>query len=90
MTQGLCQQEECPIVTAEKKRRGRLAAVASAVADPIDVDLPFSASEVASLTSEAYVAALGRSDMPVTGHWGQSAPACCFLFSHDYVPSLLE
>jgi DNA-binding NtrC family response regulator len=39
------------------------------------VDIPFSAAEVTALTSEAYVAALGRSDMPVVGHWGQFAPA---------------
>jgi DNA-binding NtrC family response regulator len=72
-TKGVCQQEECPIVTAEKKK-GRAAAATEYVFDPIDVDLPFSAAEVAALTSEAYVAALGRSDMPVTGHWGQFAP----------------
>lgn len=70
---GVCQLEECPIVTAEKKK-GRAAAATEYVFDPIDVDMPFSASEVAALTSEAYVAALGPSDMPVTGHWGQFAP----------------
>ena len=43
--------------------------------DPIDVDMPFSAAEVIALTSEAYVAALGPSDMPVVGHWGQFAPS---------------
>jgi DNA-binding NtrC family response regulator len=71
---GVCQQDECPIVTAERKK-GRAAAATEYVFDPIDVDLPFSASEVAALTSEAYVAALGPSDMPVTGRWGQFAPA---------------
>jgi DNA-binding NtrC family response regulator len=71
---GVCQQEECPIVTAEKKK-GRAAAATEFVFDPIDVDMPFSSAEVAALTSEAYVAALGRSDMPVTGHWGQFAPS---------------
>ena len=71
---GVCQQAECPIVTAEKKK-GRAAVATEYVFDPIDVDLPFSAAEVASLTSEAYVAALGRSDMPVVGHWGQFAPS---------------
>jgi len=71
---GMCQQDECPIVTAEKKK-GRAAASTEYVFDPIDVDMPFSAAEVASLTSEAYVAALGRSDMPVVGHWGQFAPS---------------
>jgi DNA-binding NtrC family response regulator len=71
---GVCQQEECPIVTAENKK-GRAAAATEFVFDPIDVDMPFSSAEVAALTSEAYVAALGRSDMPVTGHWGQFAPS---------------
>jgi DNA-binding NtrC family response regulator len=74
LKKGACQQAECPIVTAENKK-GRAAAATEFVFDPIDVDLPFSAAEVAALTSEAYVAALGRSDMPVVGHWGQFAPS---------------
>jgi DNA-binding NtrC family response regulator len=74
LKKGACQQEECPIVTAEKKK-GRAAAATEFVFDPIDVDMPFSSAEVAALTSEAYVAALGRSDMPVTGHWGEYAPS---------------
>jgi DNA-binding NtrC family response regulator len=71
---GVCQQDECPIITAEKKK-GRAAAATEFVFDPIDVDMPFSSAEVAALTSEAYVAALGRSDMPIAGHWGQFAPS---------------
>ena len=71
---GVCQQDECPIVTAEKKK-GRAAVATEYVFDPIDVDMPFSTAEVTALTSEAYVAALGRSDMPVVGHWGQFAPS---------------
>ncbi len=74
LKKGVCQQEECPIVTAENKK-GRAAAATEFVFDPIDVDMPFSSAEVAALTSEAYVAALGRSDMPVTGHWGKFAPS---------------
>ena len=74
MKKGVCQQDECPIVASEKKK-GRAAVATEYVFDPIDVDMPFSASEVAALTSEAYVAALGPSDMPVAGHWGQFAPA---------------
>ena len=73
-TKGICQQDECPIVTAEKKK-GRTAVATEYVFDPIDVDMPFSTAEVTAFTSEAYVAALGRSEMPVTGHWGQFAPA---------------
>jgi DNA-binding NtrC family response regulator len=74
LKKGACPQAECPIVTAEKKK-GRAAVATEYVFDPIDVDLPFSSAEVAALTSEAYVSALGRSDMPVTGHWGQFAPS---------------
>jgi DNA-binding NtrC family response regulator len=74
LKKGVCQQAECPIVTAEKKK-DRAAVATEYVFDPIDVDLPFSAAEVAALTSEAYVAALGKSDMPVVGHWGQFAPS---------------
>lgn len=73
LKKGVCRQDECPIVTAER-RKGRAAVATEYVFDPIDVDLPFSAAEVTALTSEAYVAALGRSDMPVTGYWGQFAP----------------
>jgi DNA-binding NtrC family response regulator len=74
LKKGPCQQDECPIVTAEKKK-GRAAVATEYVFDPIDVDMPFSAAEVAALTSEAYVASLGRSDMPITGYWGQFAPS---------------
>jgi len=74
LKKGACQQDECPIIAAEKKK-GRAAATTEYVFDPIDVDLPFSIAEVTALTSEAYVAALGRSDMPVVGHWGKFAPS---------------
>jgi DNA-binding NtrC family response regulator len=74
LKKGACQQDECPIVTAERKK-DRATLPTEYVFDPIDVDMPFSAAEVATLTSEAYVAALGRSDMPITGHWGQFAPS---------------
>jgi DNA-binding NtrC family response regulator len=73
LKKGVCQQDECPIITAERKK-GRAAASTEYVFDPIDVDMPFSLAEVTALTSEAYVAALGPSDMPVVGHWGQFAP----------------
>lgn len=74
-TKGVCKTPECPIV-AKQRKTGRLVAVAPAVSDPIDVDLPFSAREVAAATSEAYVAALGRGDLPVVGRWpaGKQAP----------------
>ncbi len=71
---GVCQMDECPIITAEKKK-GRAIVLTDHVFDPIDVDLPFSASEVALLTCENYVASLGRSDMPIVGQWRESGPA---------------
>ncbi len=67
--QGMCKQPECPLIVAERKKAARLGIVVSMVPDPIDVDMPFSRTEVASVTSEAYVAALGRSDMPIVGYW---------------------
>ena len=65
---GVCRRPECPIVVAERKRavQGGPTRLAE---DPIDVDLPFGAREVAAITGEAYVRALGRGDMPVTGRW---------------------
>ncbi len=72
--QGMCKQPECPLMVAERKKAARAGVVVSIVPDPIDVDMPFSRTEVASVTGEAYVNALGRSDMPVTGFW-QSAKA---------------
>jgi DNA-binding NtrC family response regulator len=67
-SKGVCNQPECPLVVAERKKRVPVAAM-SHVADLIDVDMPFSMAEVAAVTSEAYAHALGRSDMAVTGRW---------------------
>ncbi len=64
---GVCRQPECPQIVAERKKAARTGNVVSMVADPIDVDMPFSRREVASITGEAYVDALGRSDMPNPG-----------------------
>ena len=72
-SKGVCKQEVCPIVAAENKKKGGAVVLVSHVFDPIDVDMPFSASEVASFTSEDYAAALGRSDMPVVGRWRSAA-----------------
>jgi hypothetical protein len=64
-------RSDVPIVPARTafkaaaERKGRAAMLTEHVFDPIDVDIPFSAAEVAALTSEAYVAELGPSDMPV-------------------------
>ncbi len=65
-------RSDMPIVAAKAARSLNTTTLRAAVPtdhvfDPIDVDMPFSAAEVAALTSESYVAALGRSDMPVAG-----------------------
>ncbi len=67
-TKGVCKQVDCPLVAAERRKKAVIPA-ARLAADPIDVDMPFSAREVAAATSEAYVDALGRGDMPVVGRW---------------------
>ena len=65
---GACQQPECPLVVAERRKKAP-APVAAQANDFIDVDMPFSYAEVAAATSEAYADALGRSDMAVAGRW---------------------
>jgi DNA-binding response OmpR family regulator len=65
---GACQQPECPLVVAERRKKAP-APVAAQANDFIDVDMPFSFAEVAAATSEAYADALGRSDMAVAGRW---------------------
>ncbi len=67
-TKGVCKQVECPLVVSERKKRVAAAAVPQ-TADIIDVDMPFSMSEVAAATSEAYAHALSRGDVPVPGRW---------------------
>jgi len=67
--QGMCKQPECPIIAGERKKAAKAGRVISIVPDPIDVDMPFSRTEVASMTSEAYANALGSSDMPNLGYW---------------------
>jgi CheY-like chemotaxis protein len=66
---GVCKQPECPIVASERKKVARATVASPLVLDPIDVDMPFSASELAAATSPTYVAALGRSDLPNLGRW---------------------
>jgi DNA-binding response OmpR family regulator len=73
--QGVCKQPECPIIVAERKKAAKAGVVVSFIPDPIDVDMPFSRTEVASVTGEAYVNALGRSDMPITGFWRSAKEA---------------
>ena len=65
---GACEQPECPLTVAERRKAAKVVAVSQAQ-DFIDVDMPFSFAEVAGLTSEAYADALGRGDMALTGRW---------------------
>ncbi len=65
---GACDQPECPLHAAERRKAANVVTVAQAQ-DFIDVDMPFSFAEVAATTSEAYADALGRSDMTVAGRW---------------------
>lgn len=74
-TKGVCKQAECPIAVAARRKAARVAAAGPLVSDPIDVDLPFSAGEVAAATSENYVAALGRDGMPNFGCRPAKKPA---------------
>jgi CheY-like chemotaxis protein len=71
--QGMCKQPVCPLIVSERKKAAKAGVVVSMTADPIDVDMPFSRREVAAMTSDAYVNALGRSDMPIVGFWKSAA-----------------
>jgi DNA-binding NtrC family response regulator len=73
-SKGACLQPECPLTVAERRKKAPVAAAASAP-DFIDVDMPFSFSEVASLTSVAYADALGRGDTVVAGRWNPDKAA---------------
>jgi DNA-binding response OmpR family regulator len=81
-TKGVCGTPECPIV-AKQKKAARLVPVTTVVADPIDVDMPFSAREVAAATSPAYAAALGRSDVPNLGRWPKTRPTARRILAVD-------
>jgi DNA-binding response OmpR family regulator len=67
---------ECPI---EKKEKARAAASAKRPVRPtrdlIDVDLPFSLSEVAAATGPDYLSCLDRSDIPRAALYGRDATA---------------
>jgi DNA-binding NtrC family response regulator len=67
--QGMCKQPECPIVAGDRRKAAKAGKVVPIVPDPIDVDMPFSWTEVSSMTSESYANALGSSDMPNLGYW---------------------
>ncbi len=72
-SKGECQQPECPLIVSERRKAGP-APHSAHLSDPIDVDMPFSAREVAAATCEAFVDALGRGDTAVTGRWNPNKP----------------
>lgn len=63
-------KDVCPFVAKAQKNMKQVSSSFSE--DTIDVDMPFSFSEVASLTSEAYALSLGRSDIVVVGHYNKA------------------
>ena len=67
-TKGICKTQECPVV-AKQKRIVKSVPMSAQIDDPIDVDMPFSAREVAAATSDAFVESLGRGDVPNLGRW---------------------
>jgi CheY-like chemotaxis protein len=67
-TKGVCKQQECPLVVADRRKKAPVA-VSAAIGDQIDVDMPFSFAEVSAATSEAYADALGRGDLAATWRW---------------------
>lgn len=63
---GIC-VDVCPFVAKAQKSAQK---VAPKIAnDQIDVDLPFSFSELKEMTSEAYALSLSSSDIPILGHY---------------------
>ncbi len=61
-------KDVCPFVAKAQKNLNAVA-TKKLTNDPIDVDVPFSLSEVAEYAGEAYALSLGSSDMPVVGHY---------------------
>ncbi len=76
---------ECLLEKKEKARAAKLAARPGRVLrDPIDVDLPFSRSEVEQITGSDYVDCLDRSDMPRAALYaGRSRAAHSVLIVDD-------
>lgn len=67
-TRGVCETDVCPISKKQTRPAPRARGITH-VDDPIDVDMPFSARDVAAATSDAYVQALGRGDLPNQSRW---------------------
>jgi CheY-like chemotaxis protein len=82
ISKGMCKTDVCPIV-ARRQRTAKPAALAGAITDPIDVDMPFSAREVAAATSPAFVESLGRGDVPNLGRWPRGRKAAPRVLAVD-------
>jgi DNA-binding NtrC family response regulator len=67
-------KDVCPFVAKAQKNLSATA-TKKLTNDPIDVDMPFSMSEVAEIAGEAYALSLGPSDMPIVGHYQQALKA---------------
>ncbi|MCX7831207.1 MAG: response regulator, partial [Acidobacteria bacterium] len=67
-------KDVCPFL-AKAQKNVSAAATKKLSNDPIDVDIPFSMSEVAEYAGEAYALSLGTSDMPIVGHYQKAAKA---------------
>jgi len=74
--QGIPCEDECPILARRRRLEASEQPRAEALAtDLIDIDMPFSAQEVAEATSPEYVACLGRFGMPIAAHWTKTEEA---------------
>lgn len=67
-------KDVCPFI-AKAQKNVSAAASKKLSNDPIDVDMPFSISEVAEYAGEAYALSLGTSDMPIVGHYQRAVKA---------------
>jgi DNA-binding response OmpR family regulator len=66
---------ECPIVKKEKMRSKSQRLVTPLRSDIIDVDLPFSPTEVEQMTGPEYIGCMTRSDIPLAALYGRDATA---------------
>ncbi|MDI6802923.1 MAG: response regulator [Bacteroidota bacterium] len=72
ITEGRECVSECPL---EKKERTKAVKIKRYTSEIIDVDLPFSISDVEQATSSDYINCLSRSDIPLAALWGRDATA---------------
>jgi DNA-binding response OmpR family regulator len=66
---------ECPIEKKEKARAKSITRIVRPTKDIIDVDMPFSLSDVEQVTGADYINCLSRSDIPIAALWGRNVSA---------------